>query len=196
MRRPQLLVTGFGPFPGVAVNPTGCLVELIAARGLPGVTAWRMPTEWDVCGPLAETARAFDAVLMFGVAASAHRIRYERVALPRAAVLPDAAGRTDDTMSVPYRTTRLPVRQLVTAARREGFPVVLSHSAGRYLCNAAYGAALSTNPRTLFVHVPMPAGRGALSEDGLEAHALWLVGRVAACLPGAGGLAQLALRGW
>lgn len=175
MNAARLLVTGFGPFPGVPVNPTTRLVETIEAENIPGVTAMVLPTEWRVCDDLPIESRAYDAVVMFGVAASTRHIRYERVALPAAAQRPDAAGTIPAPGRLPYRTTRLPVTRLVAAARAAGFPVVLSHSAGTYICNASYGAALGGNPRTLFVHVPLPNRLGPLSQSGLERHAFWLL---------------------
>lgn len=191
MRR--LLVTGFGPYPGVPLNPTTQLVETVAAARLPGVTTALLPTTWKVCGEIAARARDYDGVVMFGVAPPAHRIRYERVSLPTAGRNPDAAGELP--VATPrYGTSRLPVAELARAARRAGFPVVLSHSAGTYICNASYGAALASNPRTLFVHIPLPTGRGALSQTGLAEHALWLVARLTGSA--GGGRRQLDLRGW
>ena len=191
MRR--ILVTGFGPFPGVPVNPTTRLVEALAAEGLPGVTTRLMPTTWQVCSAIAEEAPRFDGVVMFGVAASAHRIRYERVSLPTAGRNPDATGKLPD-VAPRHHASRLPVAHLAAAARAAGFPVVLSHSAGTYICNASYAAALSANPRTLFVHVPLPTGHGALSHSGLLTHARWLLGELAG--PVGDGRRQLVLRGW
>lgn len=191
MRR--ILVTGFGPFPGVPVNPTTQLVEAIAAEGLPGIATRLLPTTWQVCADVAAAAAAFDGVVMFGVAAPARRIRYERVSLPAAGRHPDATGELP--RAIPrYGTSRLPVAHLATAARAAGFPVVLSHSAGTYICNASYGAALAANPRTLFVHVPLPIGHGALSPAGLFDHAMWLLARLAG--PAGGGPRQFGLRGW
>ncbi len=191
MRR--LLVTGFGPYPGVPRNPTTPLVETVAAARLAGVATALLPTTWQVCEEIAARARAYDGVVMFGVAPSARRIRYERVSLPTAGRHPDAAGALP--VAAPrYATSRLPVAELAKAARGAGFPVALSHSAGTYICNASYGAALASNPHTLFVHIPLPTGRGALSQAGLARHALWLVAGLAGS---AGGQRpQLDLRGW
>ena len=204
MRR--ILVTGFGPFPGVAVNPTTQLVEAIAAESLPGIATRLLPTTWQVCADVAAAAPAFDGVVMFGVAAPARRIRYERVALPDVTAAPDAAGAMPSGRRLSYRASRLPVPMLAKAARRAGFPVRVSHSPGRYICNAAYGAALANNPKTLFVHIPLPNRHGPLSADGLVRHALWLVDRLSQHAPGQAAIparrtappppGQAGLRGW
>lgn len=174
-RRATLLVTGFGPFPGVSRNPSEALVKRIAAKRIPGVETRILPTEWATCDALPEVAGGARKVLMFGVAKGARRIRYERMSRPAAAPRPDAAGKGPGRAPTRTRRTRLDVADLVRAARRKGYPVAPSGNAGAYICNASYGAALARNPDTLFVHIPEPTRRGPLSLDGLEAHAEWLV---------------------
>ncbi|WP_108659421.1 peptidase C15 [Acuticoccus kandeliae] len=175
----RTLVTGFGPFPGMPDNPTSHLVRAIAAAPPAGIDTLLLATEWDVCGTLAAVAADYERVLMFGVAGRAHRIRYERVSLPDASRSLDAAGRK--ALAPPPRShrTRFDVDRLAARARAAGFPVVPSSSAGTYICNASYGAALGVNPRTLFVHVPLAHRRGPLSLSGLERHAAWLLREIA-----------------
>ncbi len=183
---PRLLVTGFGPFPKMPENPTSRLVARLADDPPVGVTARVLATEWASCRPLAAEAAGFDAVVMFGVAGGSRRIRYERVAHPVAASSPDAAGRLPEAPPPTSRRPAFDVPALVARARAAGFPVVLSSSAGTYICNAGYAAALAGNSRTLFVHVPQTLPRGPLSDDGLERHARWLIATVAARLTAAG----------
>ncbi|MCF3935575.1 hypothetical protein L1787_19465 [Acuticoccus sp. M5D2P5] len=172
------LVTGFGPFPGMADNPTSHLVRALGANPPPGVDALLLATEWAVCDTLAEIVAGYRTVIMFGVAGTAHRIRYERVSLPTASQNPDAAGRTADAPPSRSRRTVFDVDRLADTARAAGFPVVTSASAGAYICNASYGAALAANPRTLFVHVPQARPYGPLSQRGLERHAAWLLAEI------------------
>lgn len=173
-REPRILVTGFGGFPGMPENPTETLVETLRRRPPPGVTAQRLDTRWDVVERLPALAARYDAVILFGVAGGARAIRYERIATPHAASRIDAAERMPGGL---WRThlTRIDVPRFAAAARRAGFPVAVSHSAGTYVCNASYNAALSANPHALFVHVPPTTARGPLSAKGLEAHARWLI---------------------
>ena len=183
MRRnaPRLLVTGFGSFPGMPRNPTEALVEALAADPPPGVDARRLDTHWAVIETLPALARRYEAVIMFGVAGGETMIRYERVATPHACRRVDAADRLPPPLPR-FRFTRFDVPEMVREARAAGFPVRLSHSAGTYVCNAGYGAALAGNPRSLFVHVPQTTLRGPLGAAGLERHARWLVAEVIAAL--------------
>ncbi|WMS41486.1 peptidase C15 [Acuticoccus sp. MNP-M23] len=174
--RPRLLVTGFGPFPGMPDNPAATLVRSLEAKALSGVTARLIDTEWAACAAFRDKAVRAKTVLMFGVAGGTHRIRYERMAHPVASPRPDAAGRLPDSAPPMSRRSALPVAALVAMAQRAGFPVVLSHAPGGYICNASYAAALSGNANALFVHIPQPVGRSNISAARLEAHALWLIG--------------------
>jgi len=175
-----VLVTGFGPFPGMPRNPSEAIVRRIGAEDLPGVAARILPTEWAVCDWLGERAGAAETVVMFGVAGGARRLRYERVSRPRARDAPDAAAMLPVRPPARSRRTALDVPALVAAARRAGFPATVSDDAGAYICNASYGAVLAAVPRALFVHVPPAQPSGILSLDGLEAHALWLIRRLGA----------------
>lgn len=156
-----ILVTGFGPFPGVPVNPTEALVGALAGLFPRHVEPLALPTEWAVLPHLPALAASVPAVVMFGVAARRRRISYERLAWPAADDALDAEGKRPTAAPRHSRRTALPVARLAAQARAAGHNVTVSSDPGRYLCNAGYAAALSGNPRTLFVHVPMP-GRGGL----------------------------------
>ncbi|MEM8852392.1 MAG: hypothetical protein AAGD34_01750 [Pseudomonadota bacterium] len=167
-------ITGFGPFPGMPINPTEALVNALAERHGPSLRARILPTQWRVLPEVAAFASTVPVLILFGVAGTARRIRYERLSQPTAARV-DADGKLPGAAPHRRRTTRLNVPLLAQAARRQGFVVDVSGNAGSYLCNASYGAALSTNPHALFVHVPPLQRRGPLSLDGLMAHAEWLM---------------------
>lgn len=171
----NLLVTGFGPFPGVETNPSAAVAEALGAAFPGAVAAHVLPTEWRVCEDIPELARRARTVLMFGVSARARCIRYERLAWPEACALPDAAGALPRGAPLHSRRSALDVPGLVAAARRTGAEVALSSDPGRYICNAAYAAALGAKPRTLFVHVPLPGPRGLAP---LVDHAAWLAQRL------------------
>lgn len=175
---PDLLVTGFGPFPKVPRNPTEHLARRIAASGRlrrAGLAAQSLALttayaalETELKPALARLAPR--AVLMLGVAARAKRVRIETRAVNRQSLLfPDAEGQ------VARRAALDPGRPLVArgrgafpallrALRANGVDAYLSIDAGRYLCNAGYFTALgATGAGTpcLFVHVPMPRRRAA-----------------------------------
>jgi pyroglutamyl-peptidase len=170
-RRPRLLVTGFGPFPGMSRNPSAEMARRVAAaprwRRL-GVAAQALilPTTYAALADVLEPAlaEAPDAVLMIGVAGRSRAVRIERQARNRASLLlPDAAGRRPQRLTLAdgpaaRRLGTSPAR-LSTLLRRHGVACRVSHDAGRYLCNAAYFRALAGPVPVLFVHLPKPRAR-------------------------------------
>lgn len=169
----RLLITGFGPFPGVARNPTAALAESLAAdprwRRL-GVEARALVLETSyaaIDGALLPTLRDLrpDAVLMLGVAKRRRAICLETRAVNRATRrLPDASGRIPARLAwkagAPLvRRVRAPVAIVATAMRRAAPGASrISRDAGRYLCNVSYFDALAERgPAAIaFVHVPLP----------------------------------------
>ena len=165
----DILVTGFGPFPRVRVNPTSVLANAVAARlKRSGLDAQALVVETSYGAGLRAlrahlTATRPKAILMLGLAARARHVRVELFARGHASPLhPDAAGGTpgravSGRSSLPLRTTAHP-QVALAALRRGGIRSRLSASAGRYLCDASYAAALAADGRAgtpvLFVHVP------------------------------------------
>jgi pyroglutamyl-peptidase len=161
----NLLITGFGPFPHVRINPTAQLAVAIAARL--GAQVRVLETSYGRgLDDLAHTLRTRKpaAVLMLGLAAKARHVRVECFARPGSSPLNvDATGRLPDKATMPagkshiLSSTASTGRALATL-RRHGIRSHLSPSAGRYLCNASYALALDHASRTgipvLFIHVP------------------------------------------
>jgi pyroglutamyl-peptidase len=174
MSLPKILVTGFGPFPGAARNPSGLLAQKIIRsrrlRAFARIEGAIIPTVYEeilVTFPqLIETEKP-DAILMFGLAGGAPCLRIETQALNFASNLyPDAArNKASQTLfaDAPEKLyVRSPVERLLKAARGTGIKARLSADAGRYVCNAALFAALATaerlpkRPLAAFVHIPWP----------------------------------------
>jgi pyroglutamyl-peptidase len=169
----ELLVTGFGPFPGVRVNPTTALAQAVADRlGGPRakVRALILPTTYGTGLPLLRQALTEfqpEALLMLGLAARARKVRVECFARGRSSQLaPDASGKAAARVEAPSPSLPVKARGDVHVAlaslRRAGIGARLSHSAGRYLCNAGYISAL-THPAiagrpVIFIHIPWPRG--------------------------------------
>lgn len=163
----RLLVTGFGPFPRVPVNPSAELAGRIAAdprlRRLLGTPPRLLilRTAYDAIASMLEPALAErpDAVLMIGVAGRTSRVRVETRAVNRASRLfPDASGRVAGGLALErdgpaLRRARAAARVLV-ALRRSGLAAVPSRDAGRYLCNAASYRALAEPCPVVFLHIP------------------------------------------
>lgn len=165
---PLLLVTGFGPFPGVRVNPSAELAQAVARSPrwrLLGVEARSLvlPTTYAALATELEPALdgrfALDAILMVGLATRATRLRIERRATSRANPLhPDASGhsaarRAPDPGPI-VRRSPVPPPTVAALLQREGVPCRASNDAGRYLCNAAYYRTLAGTVPALFLHIP------------------------------------------
>lgn len=188
----NILITGFGPFPGAPFNPTGRLAAKLARRRrLAGsgvhYTAHVFRTSYEAIDrdlpPLLARLKP-DAVVMFGLANRTRHVRIETCARNTiSGTLPDASGWKPQSATITAggaasQPLRAPAQRLVRAARMAGVAVAPSHNAGRYLCNylcwrAAEAAARPNGPRLVaFVHVPKVriAGgprTGALSFENL-----------------------------
>ncbi|MFL4976710.1 MAG: peptidase C15, partial [Microvirga sp.] len=148
--KPRLLVTGFGRFPGISVNPSAEIARRVAAS-----PRWRrlgieaealvMPTAYAAIDAVLAPALAggFDAVLMIGVAGRARQVRVERRAANRASLLsPDVERRRRTAPALApgpsHRLSRAGATAALARLRRAGLPCRFSQDAGRYLCNASY----------------------------------------------------------
>lgn len=182
--RTTVLITGFGPFPGVPVNATMRLVQELVRAGaerLPDVrfAGEILATEW-VAAPrqleplLAEVEP--DIVLHFGVSSRARGFEIEARARNVCAAMPDAAGalpagaRLRDA-GAEYLAASLPVHHIVTRLRLRGIPAFVSRDAGGYLCNAtlyhSLGCARDAPGRRVgFVHVPAALARPGATSRG------------------------------
>lgn len=176
-----VLLTGFEPLGGDAVNPSGDAVRRVGA-------SWRGPAELVVevlpvtfagaATRLREliTAHRPDVVIAVGLAGGSDRIRVERIAVNLAdARIPDNAGaRPIDEESVPgaplAREATLPVKAIAAAVRAVDIPAEVSHSAGTFVCNHVFFTALDAVPSGVaagFVHVPWADGQGPERSPGL-----------------------------
>ena len=177
--RTSVLITGFGPFPGVPSNATMLLLPQLAQlapRSFPDVRfAFEvLPTEWSA-GPrrlqvlLAEAAP--DLAVHLGVSSRARGFEIEQRARNSCAATPDASGALPTAAAVcepgpEYLPTSLPVQHLVARLRRLGIAAFVSRDAGTYLCNAALYHSLASakdaakaGRRVGFVHIPAALAR-------------------------------------
>jgi pyroglutamyl-peptidase len=179
----NLLLTGFEPFGGDAVNPSEQIVRLLGGQTLHGVTLQSavLPVE-SGRGPAA-LIQAFertqpDAVLCLGVAVGRAVLSVERVAVNLLDYrIPDNSGvQTRDRPIVPngpaaYFAT-LPVRRIYEAIQSAGVPVEFSLSAGAFLCNQVlyemlhYLAVNRLEVPTGFIHLPALPEQAAAKEGG------------------------------
>jgi pyroglutamyl-peptidase len=182
MQGPRVLITGFGPFPGVPENPSGWLAEALAERWLSAeperpIHARILPTEWEAAAlmpRLCETLQP-DVMIHFGVCEQARTFRIERSAHNRVAARVDACGTLPASPVIfaggaARLDTPFPAGALARHLKANGVAAVTSHCAGQYLCNYLYYHALDWAGRqagsrhVLFVHIPPLSAAG----DGLS----------------------------
>ena len=180
----RVLITGFGPFPGVPVNASMPLLAELAARAprlFVGVhlTVAVIATEW-LAAPqrlnrlLAESRP--DVALHFGVSSRARGFELELRARNACSAVPDASGALPpddkcDADGAEHLPVSLPVRQIAQRLRRLGIPAFLSRDAGAYLCNAALYHSLrlaraAPRRRVGFIHIPAALARSAPCRPG------------------------------
>lgn len=150
---PTVLVTGFEPFAGAPVNPSGELARRLAELGHPDchVIGEVLPVSFaQAPGLLAAAIDAHDPdiVIMLGLAENRRTITPERVAinLADAAMADNDGTRLTDAPLEPHgpaaRFAQLPVTHIAHAIASAGIPAEVSLSAGSYVCNALMYAGL------------------------------------------------------
>jgi pyroglutamyl-peptidase len=167
----RLLLTGFEPFGGSAINPSALAVQALQdspPAQIELITAV-LPVDWQR-GPqaLLEALQSAQpqAVVCLGEAAGRTTISIERVAVNLLDFrIPDNAG--EQITDQPIRAgapaayfSSLPVRRMLAAVQESGVPGSLSLSAGSYLCNQVMYTLLDELARldwripAGFIHLP------------------------------------------
>jgi pyroglutamyl-peptidase len=177
---PRVLLTGFGPFPGVDENPSGWLAETLTALTPEGgldLHGQILPTEWDAVAALTPQLYADlepDVMIHFGVSQTAKALRIEHSAHNRALRRADARGALPPKSAIspngqPRLDSGLPVNALAAHLRAQGHGANASRSCGRYLCNYLYYRSLEwareRGRDTIFIHVPLMRAQGGDLEE-------------------------------
>jgi pyroglutamyl-peptidase len=169
--QPIVLVTGFEPFAGEAVNPSQEIARALDGRVVAGhrIVGAVLPTEFEQALP------ELDALIMqhhprlvlaLGQAGGRDGISLERVAINLVdARIADNAGA--QPVDVPVAAdgpnayfSMLPIKAMLVRLRAAQIRAAISHTAGTFVCNQVfYGLAhaLATRHRGVrggFVHVP------------------------------------------
>jgi pyroglutamyl-peptidase len=169
-----ILLTGFEPFNGAAINPSWEAVRLLDGWEGPGfrVHARQLPCVFGEAGKVLREAVAAlqpDLVIAAGQAGGRAAISVERIAInvDDASIADNAGARPVDAPvaadgPAAYFAT-LPIKAIVRALRVRGFPAEVSQTAGTFVCNHVfYGlmhhlAGQGADRRTVrggFIHVP------------------------------------------
>ncbi len=171
-----LLLTGFEPFGGEAVNTSQQLALALDGEVLGGrrvraaVLPCRFASSLDALDALIRRHRPA-CVVALGQAASRRALSFERVAVNWIdARIPDNDGTQPVDVPVlpgapPAHFTTLPIKAQMAAAQATGVPVEMSLSAGSFVCNQVFFGLqqrLRRQPtvRSGFIHVPA-LGEGA-----------------------------------
>ncbi len=167
---PLILITGFGPFPGCAINPSAALVKKLVAAPPPGVrvVGHELPVTFlgapaAVDKAVADLGGERPALLLgLGVQREAS-FRIETQARGTFnSERPDADGLLSADLALdlgPPRFTSLAVRIALKALRTvTEHQTRISDDAGGYVCDRIYRALLEAGERinvpALFLHVP------------------------------------------
>jgi pyroglutamyl-peptidase len=171
---PRILVTGFKPFPGLNINPTEKLMNLVSVSTdqFPGVLIETrvFDTDYEACEhQLYDVIASFqpDAILSFGVSFTTDKIKLERIAVNfDNDQTPDNSGNQRRGRKIvgngpdTYQVTT-PVEEMYEALKDASIPVRVSNYAQTYVCNHLlyYGLHLikthNLKTRMGFIHVPL-----------------------------------------
>lgn len=188
-----VLLTGFGPFPGIPVNASGDLVRRIVRTARRRYPASRfavavLPTQWTRAQNRIEALHRRHRpalALHFGVASGTDGIRLEtearnfcRSSVDAAGALPPAPVLCADGPS--ERPATINISAIADALREGGWPASISHDAGGYLCNAVlYHSLAAAESRDVcqvgFIHIPADLSNPALDAGVLTEAALTIV---------------------
>jgi pyroglutamyl-peptidase len=174
----NILLTGFDPFGGEAINPSWEVARALNGQfiGAARVHARQLPTSFT--GAPVALGRALDAlapvlVVALGQASGRAEISIERVAVNLIdARIPDNDGQRP--LDQPVRAdapagyfSTLPVKAMRDALRQAGHPAGLSLTAGAFVCNQVFfelqHRLAGTGVRSGFIHLP------ALPEQAAQA---------------------------
>ncbi len=187
----KVLITGFDPFGGEAVNPAFEAVKLLPDT-IAGaeVIKLEIPTVFSKSGPAVEAGIEKyhpDVVINVGQAGGRSCVTIEQVAINLAeARIPDNEGEQPFDEPVvkdgePAYYATIPVKAIVKNIREHGIPCHISYSAGTYVCNSImYNVLHMTankypNIRAGFIHVPFAAEQAVDKPNGTPFMSLQMI---------------------
>jgi pyroglutamyl-peptidase len=165
-----ILLTGFEPFGGEAINPSGEIARALDGRmlGKRRVVGAVLPCVFGAAARelrrLVRSARP-ELVICLGQAGGRAEITPERVAINvDDARLPDNAGAQPVDAAIAARGpaaywSTLPIKAIVATLRDHGIPAAVSQTAGTFVCNHVFYGLMQTLRRQRgvrggFIHVP------------------------------------------
>ncbi|KPF48412.1 pyrrolidone-carboxylate peptidase [beta proteobacterium AAP121] len=183
MKTPTVLLTGFEPFGGEALNPSAQIAQALHGQVLKAdgqqarVVAVVLPCVFGAALQALEAALRQHQpllVLALGQAGGRCELTPERVAInvDDARIADNAGAQPVDQPVVPggpaaYFST-LPIKAMVAALRAAGVPAAVSQTAGTFVCNHVFYGLMHTlqqhpGVRGGFMHVPLLPEQAARS---------------------------------
>ena len=160
----RILITGFEPFGGSDTNITQEIISQLPAQvGNKEILTTCLPVSFQRAPIILQELIAQyqpDLILLLGQCLDGENIRLERFAmnmmdsqkadndgycLSEEQIYPDAP--------LAYRTP-IDIKTITHRLQEERHPIVVSNSAGLYVCNRVYYEALHLQQNALFVHIP------------------------------------------
>ncbi|MEN0059485.1 MAG: pyroglutamyl-peptidase I [Bdellovibrio sp.] len=165
----KVLLTGFRPFQGEAINPSELLLTAVSKEmgNSDFIHTLTLPVSfrrsWEILK--SELEKNYDVIFLLGQAGGRNRIGLERVALNWWEGPADELGESLPTGSIepgasPAYFTSLPLTEWKGLLSQQRIPVEISLSAGGFVCNYLYFQALKRvaeqkiRTQVCFVHVP------------------------------------------
>ena len=167
----RYLITGFEPFGGESINSSKETVNAVASDEFDHIeiVSGLLPVSFKrsgitICELIDESEP--DVVIMLGQSGKSDSVKIERIAVNLMdAKKPDNDGYTPDEEFIlidgpSAYFSSLPVKHLQNQLVKSGVPAEVSNTAGLYVCNTTYFAALhhitatGRNTKAVFIHLP------------------------------------------
>ena len=177
---PTILLTGFEPFGGEAINPSWEVARRLDGEwvGAARIVARQLPCVFGLTlGSLRDSIAELQPVLVLALGQAGGRcdLSLERVAInvDDARIADNAGAQPIDEAvvadgPVAYFST-LPIKAMVAGLRAAGFPASVSQTAGTFVCNHLfYGlqhALAGSAVRSGFMHIPYLPEQAARNLD-------------------------------
>jgi pyroglutamyl-peptidase len=155
----KVLITAFGQFPGVEVNPSGLLLKQIEKCKLPNteLAVCLLPVDYSYCESwISKVDKDYDLVIHIGVATKSVKNRVEIQAKNYSGELVDILGVAREgeihQNGVSHISSSLSFEFL---SQSHTLPLELSEDAGDYLCNFLYYSSLDRfrHRKVIFYHI-------------------------------------------
>ena len=160
----RILITGFEPFGGSDTNITQEIISQLPAQiGNRDIMTICLPVSFQRAPVALQQAIAQhqpDMILLLGQCPASESIRLERFAMNMMdAKNPDNDGYTPSEETIYLKAplayhSPINIKTITHRLQEEKHPIVVSNSAGLYVCNRVYYEALHLQQNALFVHIP------------------------------------------